>query len=65
MKRVEGNAEAIWNAFQALDDPEKEAVIRRLLAEPELVEDFVYSKIVDERKSEQTLSLDEYLGIIK
>lgn len=62
MTATQATAEVFWTAFQALDGPEKDAFIMRLLDDSELLEDIVYAKIVDQRKSEPTVSLDDYLA---
>ena len=62
MTAIQATAEVFWTAFQAMEEPEKEAFIARLLEDPDLAEDLIYSKIIDQRKSEETVSLDDYLG---
>ncbi len=59
MTATQATAEVFWTAFQALDDLEKDAFIVRLLENSELLEDLIYAKIVDARKSESTFSLSD------
>lgn len=62
MTTIQATAEVFWTAFQAMEEPEKEAFIEKLMQDEDLAEDLIYSRIVDERKSEETVSLDDYLS---
>jgi len=62
MTSIQATVEVFWTAFQAMKEPEKEAFIAKLLEDEDLAEDMIYSRIVDERKSEETVSLDDYLS---
>lgn len=62
MTTIQATAEVFWTAFQAMKEPEKEAFIARLMQDEDLAEDLIYSRIIEERKSEETVSLDDYLS---
>ena len=49
------------DAFQALKKSEREAFIVKLLQDEKLAEDLRYAAIVEARKDESSISLDDYL----
>lgn len=61
MTQSQATAEVFYTAFRALKESEREAFIRRLLAEEELAEDLRYAAVIERRKNEPTVSLDDYL----
>jgi hypothetical protein len=62
MTQSQATAEVFYTAFQALKKSEREAFITRLLQDEKLAEDFRYVAIIDKRRQEPTVSLDDYLA---
>ena len=62
MTTIQATAEVFWTAFQAMKEAEKEAFIAKLMQDEDLAEDLIYSRIIEERKSEETVSLVDYLS---
>lgn len=62
MTQSQATAEVFYTAFQALKKSEREAFIRKLLENEKFAEDMRYAAIIEKRKSEQTVSLDDYLA---
>lgn len=54
--------ETVWSAFKRLSRTEREEVIGRLLQDPELREDLIDLALVEERQSEPSRPLREYLA---
>jgi len=61
MKAVESRAEVYFMAIQPLSKAEKEAVIARLLEDPQLGEDILDLAVVQQRQGEPSRSFTEYL----
>lgn len=61
MTQTQATAEVFYTAFQALKKNEREAFIARLLQDENLAEDLRFAAIIERRKNEPTVSLDEYL----
>ncbi len=61
MTQPQATAEVFYTAFQALKKSEREAFIARLLQDEKLAEDFRYAAVIEKRKKEPTVSLDDYL----
>lgn len=61
MTQQQATAEVFYTAFQALKKSEREAFIAKLLQNEKFAEDFRYAAIIDKRKKEPTVSLDDYL----
>jgi hypothetical protein len=55
-------AEAFWMAFQALSTPERRAVVERLLQDRDFREDLIDIALIEERRSEPSRTLREYLA---
>jgi len=55
-------AEVFLTAFRAMSKKERDAVIDRLLADKEFMEDLVDISIIKQRKHEPSRSLDDYLA---
>ena len=53
-------AEVFYTAFQALKKSEREAFIKRLLEDEKLAEDLRYADVIEKRKQEPTVSLDDW-----
>ena len=62
MTTTEATAEVFLTAFRALKKKEKVAVLERLMKEERALEDLRYAVIVDERKREPRISLNDYLA---
>ena len=62
MTQSQATAEVFYTAFQALKKSEREAFINRLLEDEKLAEDLRYAVIIEKRKTEPTISLDDYLA---
>ena len=62
MKAVESRAEVYVIALQSLSKSEKEAVIARLLDDPELREDILDLALIRQRQGEPSRPFREYLA---
>ena len=62
MTQPQATAEVLWTAFQAMKRSEREAFIARLIEDSELAEDLRYGAVIRKRKTEPTISLDDYLA---
>lgn len=62
MKTVESRAEVYLMALQSLSKAEKEAVIARLLEDPELREDILDLLTIYQRQGEPSRPFKEYLA---
>lgn len=61
MKALESRAEVYVMALRSLTKGEQEAVIARLLEDPQLREDILDLVLIRERREEQTRPFREYL----
>jgi hypothetical protein len=62
MTQPQTTAEVLWTAYRALGYKEREAFLKKLMKDKRLAEDLRYASIVEKRKSEPTISLDDYLA---
>lgn len=62
MKAVESRAEVYLMALQSLSKAEREAVIARLLEDPELREDILDLAIIQQRQGEPSRPFRDYLA---
>lgn len=62
MKAVESRAEVYLMAIQSLSKAEKEAVIARLLEDPQLREDILDLAVIQQRQREPSRPFREYLA---
>ena len=62
MIQSQATAEVFWTAFQAMEPAEREAFIGKLMKDKNLAEDLRYAAVIQKRKSEPTVSLDDYLA---
>jgi len=62
MKAVESRAEVYLMAIQSLSKAEKEAVISRLLEDPQLREDILDLAVIKQRRGEPSRPFREYLA---
>lgn len=65
MTQSQATAEVFYTAFQALKKSEREAFINRLLEDEKLAEDLRYAVIIEKRKQEPTVSLDDWTQLNK
>jgi len=63
MKAVESRAEIYLMALQSLSKAEKEAVIARLLEDPQLREDILDLAVIQQRQGEPSRPFREYLVV--
>ena len=62
MTQPQATAEVFYTAFQALKKSERDAFVTRLLQDEKLSESLRYAAIVENRRKEPTVSLDDYLA---
>jgi len=62
MNKVEAKAEVFLWALQSLSKAEREAVISRLLEDPELREDMLDIALIEQRKDEPSRPFRDYLA---
>lgn len=62
MTQPQATAEVFWTAFQAMKPREREAFIGILMKDKKLAEDLKYAAVIEKRKNEPTVSLDNYLA---
>jgi hypothetical protein len=63
MKAVESRAEVYLMALQSLSEAEREAVISRLLEDPQLREDILDLAVIKQRRGEPSRPFTEYLAM--
>ena len=61
MTQPQATAEVFYTAFQALKKSERKAFINKLLEDEKLAEDLRYAVVIEKRRKEPTVSLDDYL----
>jgi hypothetical protein len=62
VKAVESRAEVYLMALQSLSEAEREAVITRLLEDPQLREDILDLAVIKQRQGEPSRPFTEYLA---
>jgi len=62
MKAIESRAEVYLMALQSLSEAEREAVITRLLEDPQLREDILDLAVIKQRQGESSRPFTEYLA---
>ena len=62
MTQHQATAEVFWTAFQAMKPTEREAFIGKLMKDKNLAADLRYASVIEKRKNEPTVSLDDYLA---
>jgi hypothetical protein len=58
----EAQAEVFWLAFKGLPKKEQQRVVEKLLRDREFVEDLLDIALIEQRRSEPSRSLEEYLA---
>jgi len=62
MTQPQATAEVFWSAYQAMRPAEREAFLKKLMKDKRLAEDLRYAAVIERRKNEATISLDEYVA---
>ena len=62
MTQPQATAEVFWTAFQGMKSSEREVFIGKLMKDIKLAEELKYAAIIEKRKNEPTVSLDDYLA---
>jgi uncharacterized protein YbaA (DUF1428 family) len=62
VKAIESRAEVYFMALQSLSEAGREAVISRLLADPQLKEDTLDLAVIQQRQGEPSRPFREYLA---
>ena len=62
MTQSQATAEVFWTAFKAMKPAKREAFIGRLVSDKRLAEALRYAAVIEKRKDEPTVSLDDYLS---
>jgi hypothetical protein len=58
----EAKAEVFWLAFKGLPKKDQQRIVEKLLQDREFVEDLLDIAIIEQRRSEPSRSLEEYLA---
>ena len=61
MDTIESRSEVFWMAFSSLSKKERQAVVERLLKDPQFGEDLMDIAIFEQRKHEPSRPFREYL----
>ncbi len=62
MTQPQATAEVFWTAFKGMKAAEQELFIGKLMKDKKLAEDLRYASVIEKRKNEPTISLDDYLA---
>ncbi len=62
MIAAEAKAEVFWMAFKGLPRKEQHLIVQKLLQDREFVEDLLDLAIIEQRRSEPSRPLEEYLA---
>ena len=62
MIAAEARAEVFWLAFKGLPRKEQHLIVQKLLEDREFVEDLLDIAIIEQRQSEPSRPLEEYLA---
>jgi hypothetical protein len=58
---MQAKEEIFWTAFRSLKRNERVAVLEKFFEDKKMLEDIQYALIIEQRKHEPNISLDEYL----
>ena len=61
MTQPQATAEIFWTAYKGMKPAEREAFLAKLMTDKRLAEDLKYAAVIEKRRSEPTVSLDDYL----
>jgi hypothetical protein len=62
MTQHQATAEVFWAAYKGMKPAEREAFIGKLMTDKRLAEDLRYAAIIEKRRKEPAVSLDDYLA---
>jgi len=62
MTQPQATAEVFWTAYRAMKPAERELFLGKLMKDKRLAEDLQYAVVIEKRKNEPTISLDDYLA---
>jgi len=62
MTQQQATAEVFWTAYQAMKPGERELFLGKLMKDKRLAEDIRYAAVMEKRKNEPKISLDDYLA---
>jgi hypothetical protein len=62
MTQTHATAEVFWTAYKAMKPVEREAFLGKLMKDRGLAEDLHYAAVIEKRKKEPTVTLDDYLA---
>lgn len=62
MTQPQATAEVFWAAFQGMKPSERELFIGKLMRDKKLAEDLRYASVIEKRKNEPKIPLDDYLA---
>ena len=62
MIAAEARAEVFWLAFKGLPRKEQHLIVQKLLQDREFVEDLLDIAVIEQRQSEPSRPLEEYLA---
>lgn len=62
MTQPQATAEIFWTAYKGMKPMEREAFLSKLMTDKRLAEDLRYAAVIEKRRSEPTISLDDYLA---
>lgn len=62
MTQPQATAEVFYTAFRALKKSERDAFMVKLFADEKFAEELRCAAVVEQRKNEPTVSLDDYLA---
>lgn len=62
MTQPQATAEMFWTAYRAMKPAERELFLGKLMKDKQLAEDLRYAVVIEKRKSEPTISLEDYLA---
>jgi hypothetical protein len=62
MIAAEARAEVFWLAFKGLPRKEQQLIVQKLLQDREFVEDLLDIALIEQRRSEPSRPLEEYLA---
>jgi hypothetical protein len=65
MSSAQATAEVFWTAFQALPKEERTSLVEKIMNEESLIEDYIDNKAIEDRKSEPSTSLEDYLAEVR
>lgn len=62
MTQPQATAEVFWAAYRGMKPSERDLFLAKLMKDKRLAEDLRYAAVIEKRKNEPTVSLDDYLA---